>query len=387
MKTIFISYSRKDSYTVLPFVDRLEAETSVKCWIDRIGIESGDQFVDKIVNAIDQADVVLFMLSDNSIASEYSKKEVLYAENSGKKVIPVILDKGSLRGWFLFNFGNTDFIMMNDEEHVRKLFSNLRGWFGQEDRVEGSEILQTKNPLIRKALSNISGGNESFEYVFRDHCFSVEISPLVNFVLHFTNCPNEAESLKNTIEVLENYDEQVFSDNLGKFAVDRSSFEALICSGNPRFMLHIGEDYAVKVNGTDGFEDSAVNAAKELYEACDEFKLGKTDIISVMKNLISDPFCFDGKSDKKAKLDKDVEYYLPQLKDLLETGYARIHFKPNSKYDNDDRTAYYIGYSDIYAFLLNIRKKVGDEYDEDNDPVIARYTSPEQLLKDGWRLD
>ena len=96
---IFVSYSRKDKEIVFPLVQNLESELKVKCWIDRDGIHSGDEFRDKIIQAIDNSEVVLFMLSDNSDSSSYSKKEVDYAKNTIKKIIPIIVDGGKLRGW------------------------------------------------------------------------------------------------------------------------------------------------------------------------------------------------------------------------------------------------------------------------------------------------
>ena len=59
---IFVSYSRKDKEIVFPLVQNLESELKVKCWIDRDGIHSGDEFRDKIIQAIDNSEVVLFPL-------------------------------------------------------------------------------------------------------------------------------------------------------------------------------------------------------------------------------------------------------------------------------------------------------------------------------------
>ena len=79
------------------------------------GVESGDQFVNVIVEAINEAKVVLFMISKWSMLSEYTKKEVMYAKNIGKKVVPVILDNSPLSGWFLFEFGVVDYVDINDD--------------------------------------------------------------------------------------------------------------------------------------------------------------------------------------------------------------------------------------------------------------------------------
>lgn len=113
-KPIFISYSRLDKNIVFPFVKRIEQELKTTCWIDSEGIESGSQFEEVIVNAIEESKVVLFMLSDNSINSKWTKREVLYAEDEGKRIVPAVVDKKGLRKWFKFHFGNVDYIDIND---------------------------------------------------------------------------------------------------------------------------------------------------------------------------------------------------------------------------------------------------------------------------------
>ena len=140
---IFISYSREDLHQVEPFVKMIEQKANVKCWIDWTGIESGSQFEDVIVRAIDSVDVVLFFISENSINSHYAKLEINYAYNVKKKVVPVILDGGNLRGWFLFKFGAVDFIDIRSQRQCDKLIQNLQEW------CSTSAPVSTPNPIPR----------------------------------------------------------------------------------------------------------------------------------------------------------------------------------------------------------------------------------------------
>lgn len=102
---IFISYSRKDIDEVNLFVNMLQKRIpTLTCWFDITGIESGDEFEEKIIAAIDNSSYVLFILSDNSIQSQWTKDEVMYAKNIGKKVIPILLNGSKLdEGWFYSN--------------------------------------------------------------------------------------------------------------------------------------------------------------------------------------------------------------------------------------------------------------------------------------------
>ena len=129
---IFISYSRKDLSLIEPLVKDIEKRANVKCWIDWNGIESGSQFEDVIIKAIDSVKVVIFLLSENSINSDYAKLEVNYAYNTNKKIVPIVLDGGSLRGWFLFKFGAVDFIDIKEQRQYDKLINDLTSWCGTE---------------------------------------------------------------------------------------------------------------------------------------------------------------------------------------------------------------------------------------------------------------
>ena len=60
MAQIFVSYKRHDKDIVFPIVEEIKQKTGVGCWIDLEGIESGDQFQNVIIDAIDNADIVIF---------------------------------------------------------------------------------------------------------------------------------------------------------------------------------------------------------------------------------------------------------------------------------------------------------------------------------------
>ena len=65
MDRIFISYKRDDKDVVFKIKNDIEKHVGEKCWIDLDGIESDAQFVNVIINAIDEAEIFLFMYSKN----------------------------------------------------------------------------------------------------------------------------------------------------------------------------------------------------------------------------------------------------------------------------------------------------------------------------------
>lgn len=147
---IFISYSRKDKDFVHEFVKEIEHECLVKCWIDLTGIESGEQFGRKIQTAIDNTDIVLFMMSENSMQSEWTEKEVRYASNTGRRVVPVLLPGTKMSGWFLFEFGNLDCISLEMPEQKAKLMNDIKSWTGFEAKQAEAEALRQETENVTK---------------------------------------------------------------------------------------------------------------------------------------------------------------------------------------------------------------------------------------------
>ena len=138
---IFISYSRKDFDEVSSILEFLKTSIpGLTYWFDIDGIESGDEFEDKIISAIDNSAYVLFALSENSISSAWTKDEVMYAKNTDKKVIPLLLKGAEMKGWFLFKFGRIDCIDSTNSLQMEKLIQNMSSWLGKACASEADVI-------------------------------------------------------------------------------------------------------------------------------------------------------------------------------------------------------------------------------------------------------
>jgi hypothetical protein len=93
---IFISYNRKDS----AFVDQLARKLVIRrhnIWVDRWEMNIGDSLISKIQGALTESDAILIVLSKNSVASEWCKKELnsgLVRELEEKRVLvlPCLID-------------------------------------------------------------------------------------------------------------------------------------------------------------------------------------------------------------------------------------------------------------------------------------------------------
>lgn len=85
----FISYSRKDGDLARKLNTRLQ-EAGRTTWFDQESISSGVDFEKEIFKGIAGADNIVFLISPDSIASEYCEREVAYAAELGKRFITIL---------------------------------------------------------------------------------------------------------------------------------------------------------------------------------------------------------------------------------------------------------------------------------------------------------
>lgn len=159
---IFISYKRADKERVFALKDSIEQATGEKCWIDLDGIESDAQFVDVIMNSIDNCEVFLFMRSKehNKIANhrtDWTIREVNYALGEKKRIVFVALDNSPLPRWFKFMFPNQQEIDATDGAKLKGLHADLRSWLGIQPKMDN--VLRA-HFFTKKSNVNMHNGHE-----------------------------------------------------------------------------------------------------------------------------------------------------------------------------------------------------------------------------------
>ncbi|MBZ0296698.1 MAG: toll/interleukin-1 receptor domain-containing protein [Anaerolineae bacterium] len=105
---LFISYSSQNRDIVTGLADDLEelvktlyADSEFQVWFDQ-ELVGGHDWWDDILNAIEECDLFIFSLSADALDSEACKREVDYASQLDKRILPVLLtndvDTGFLPG-------------------------------------------------------------------------------------------------------------------------------------------------------------------------------------------------------------------------------------------------------------------------------------------------
>lgn len=131
---VFISYKREDSEKAFELVDLLKS-WGIKPWIDKNGIYSSSDFKEVIEQAIESTRAVLFLSSELSNKSEYVKKEIRYAINCKKPVLPIMLDNTPFADGLRFDLSDIDQIdYTHTEEAQKKLRISLDHIFNNRNK-------------------------------------------------------------------------------------------------------------------------------------------------------------------------------------------------------------------------------------------------------------
>src|ERR1700675_1805471 len=94
-KKVFISYASQDAAVANSVVEALEKQ-GIRCWIAPRDVTPGALYADGIIRAINEAKVLVLVLSTSSIASKHVGKEVERASSKGRPIITLKVDAAPL---------------------------------------------------------------------------------------------------------------------------------------------------------------------------------------------------------------------------------------------------------------------------------------------------
>ena len=92
---MFISYSSKDTDKRMALTELLK-QNGVRYWYDKENLRVGSEWPYYLAEAIDESAGIIVLLSSNSVASTYVKKEITYAINHHKPVYTLMIEKVDL---------------------------------------------------------------------------------------------------------------------------------------------------------------------------------------------------------------------------------------------------------------------------------------------------
>ncbi len=147
---VFISYSRKDIATVTEICQALD-NAGISYWMDKQGIDGGQEFPKEIANAILQSDIFLFIASSNSYTSKFTNSEVTFAFNKMNKecLLPYIIDDTELPIELQLVFSNINW--RNIKEHsIESVLLDIKRILGKELKNVFIQQNETKKLQIKR---------------------------------------------------------------------------------------------------------------------------------------------------------------------------------------------------------------------------------------------
>ena len=122
---VFISYSRKDQDMAEHLCNTL-TENGIEYWIDKEGIYSSFNYKELIVDAIEVSKAVIFISSANSNISINVIREIGYAVNMHKPILPLTLDDAPYAKSIRLDISDIDQIdFKNPMASSKKLITSL----------------------------------------------------------------------------------------------------------------------------------------------------------------------------------------------------------------------------------------------------------------------
>ena len=122
---VFISYSRRDK-EIAEHLCNILKENGIEYWIDKEGIYSSSNYKELIVDAIEVSKAVIFISSANSNASINVIREIGYAVNMNKPILPLMLDDAPYAKSIRLDISDIDQIdFKNPMASSKKLITSL----------------------------------------------------------------------------------------------------------------------------------------------------------------------------------------------------------------------------------------------------------------------
>ena len=125
---IFISYSRTD-LKLAEEIQRTLEKFGLRCFRDTSDIHISEDWIDVLSDRIMDSKVFLLLGSSNAYRSKWTKREVLFADNNQRQIVPYMIDNAQLPPRLSFLLGNINQRSMSDYS-VEQLVDELKGLIG-----------------------------------------------------------------------------------------------------------------------------------------------------------------------------------------------------------------------------------------------------------------
>jgi TolB-like protein len=137
---IFISYASQDAAVADAVVGALE-RAGLRCWVAPRDVVPGALYADEIVRAINEANVVVLVLSEQAVASPHVGKEIERASSKRRRIVALRTDSASLTRAFEYFLSESQWIDVGSggiEAAAAKLVDAVRRYLAPVSAIEPS---------------------------------------------------------------------------------------------------------------------------------------------------------------------------------------------------------------------------------------------------------
>ena len=136
---VFISYSREDSEEVGKICAELDA-LGISYWIDR-NIKGSANFLHEITKYISQCKVLLFVASKASAESQWTQKEVLFAINRNKTILPYRIGDFTFESDMELEFVFSNVQWIEDRETLMNDIITICGYNDNDATINNTHVV------------------------------------------------------------------------------------------------------------------------------------------------------------------------------------------------------------------------------------------------------
>ena len=164
MTQVFLSYSEKDR-DIKEKIRKTLMRESLTVWTNKTDIKTGVAFSEEINKGIEGADNFIYLMSSDSLKSEYCQQELKHAHSNNKRIIPLLIEKvkSELIPVELKGLQFIDFTKAEDEEQYQTAINKLLG-----ELKKDTSYYEKHKILLVKALK-WQGQNENPSLLLRGY--------------------------------------------------------------------------------------------------------------------------------------------------------------------------------------------------------------------------
>jgi len=212
---VFISYSRRDYIddngnplpgNIISKIKDALKKNGITYWIDEDGINSGDEFARLIARSIRESSVLLFVSTENSNRSEWTRKEIASAIAYKKKIIPFKYDDTPFNDSLLLYLADLDFISYakTGDKALNRLVTSISKYLEGLKAVEEADEPKPKKEEPKKTEPPIKEepkGKSKTKTIVLIALLSVAV--IYALVLTFKSLDSGKKTTANNIEKVE----------------------------------------------------------------------------------------------------------------------------------------------------------------------------------------